>query len=82
MHGDTNIKMLLWSVQMHVSSVLLMITNYITNYDLIPENPEGFQRHFLNNHVRWCCTSTEQYYQKSFVNPSTILEATAAGKVN
>ena len=31
------------------------------------ENPEGFQTSFLDDHVRWCCMHTEQYYQMPFV---------------
>ena len=46
------------------------------------ENPEWFQRSFLADYVRWCCIRTEQYYQKSFVIPLTIIETTTAGKIN
>ena len=51
---------------------------YVTMSFTLPkrfrENPGGFQRYFLADHVRWCCMHTEQYYQKTFVIPSTILD--------
>ena len=45
----------------------------------IPWKTRGGQRSFLADHVRGCCMRTEQYFQRSFAIPSTILETTAAG---
>ena len=46
------------------------------------ENLEGFQMSFLADHVLLCCKHPDQYYQRSFVIPSTIIVTTTAGKVN
>ena len=46
------------------------------------ENSEGFQKFFSADHVWWCYMCTEQYYQRSFVIKSTILETSTADKIN
>ena len=60
----------------------VQLTKIRYNSSVMDENSKGFQRFFLYNHVQWCCMRTEQYSQRSFVIPSTIIETTTAGKVN
>ena len=67
-------------------NLFLTIITYVTMSFTLPKifraNPEGVQRSFLVDHVLWGCMRTEKYYQRSFVNPPTILETTTAGEVN
>ena len=62
---------ILFSIENHLRYRVIYITK-----KRFCENPEGFEGVVSADHGFWCCMHTEQYYQQSFVIPSTIPETT------